>query len=98
MQKAIRSVGSLTEARDVIAQAIVAKVAKVLVIPIEDVSALQAISSYGADSLVAVELRNWLFRQLEADTNVIDILSNKLILELAAEVAAKSKLVKAELK
>lgn len=98
LHKALCSVGSLAEARDLIAHAIVAKVAKVLVLPVEDVSALQPISSYGADSLVAVELRNWFVRRLEAETTIIDILSAKPILELAADVAAKSRLVDAGLK
>ena len=42
---------------------------KVLVVPMEDVSPLRAISSYGGDSLAAVELRNWFVRSIGGKTS-----------------------------
>ena len=64
-----------------------------LVLPVEDISPLRAISSYGGDSLAAVELRNWFVRSLEANVGVMEILAGKSIEGLAGDVVGRSKLV-----
>ena len=63
-----------------------------LVLPVEDISPLRAISSYGGDSLAAVELRNWFVRSLEA-MGMMEILAGKSIEGLAGDVVGRSKLV-----
>lgn len=45
------------------------------------------------DSLVAVEIRNWTFRELESDITVFDILAPMPISLLALKIASKSKLI-----
>lgn len=49
------------------------------------------------DSLVAVEVRNMIFRKLKADISVFDIMSNMSLAQLAAKIVSKSKFVKAEI-
>lgn len=49
------------------------------------------------DSLVAVEVRNMIFRKLKADISVFDIMSNMPLVQLAAKIVSKSKLVKPEI-
>ena len=93
LQHSIRSAGSAAEAHRLITCAIVEKVAQVLVVPSEDISPLRAISSYGGDSLAAVELRNWFVRSLEANVGVMEILAGKSIEALAGDVVGRSKLV-----
>ena len=61
--------------------------------PVEDINPVRAISSYGGDSLAAVELRNWFARSLDASVGVMEILSGKSIDALAREVVGRSKLV-----
>lgn len=97
LQKAIREADSLTDACQLICDAIVDKLAKVLTIPRDDISTGQIIASQGADSLTAVELRNWFIRDIETNIAIMDILSSRPIVELAADIAARSKLVRAEL-
>lgn len=93
LQSSIQSATSVAEVRQLITTAIIAQVSKVLVVPEEDISPFRPISTYGGDSLAAVELRNWFASKLEASVGVMEILSGKSIELLAGEVVQKSKLV-----
>ena len=93
LQSSIRNATSVAEVRQLITAAIIAQVSKVLVVPEEDISPLRPISAYGADSLAAVELRNWFASKLDASVGVMELLSGKSIEVLAGKVVGKSKLV-----
>lgn len=81
---------SLAEASDIVCKAIAEKLAKSMMVAVEDIDAGRPVNAYGVDSLVAVELRNWIFREMEADVSVFDILSSVPIRVLGAKIAAKS--------
>ena len=49
---------------------------------------------HGVDSLVAVELRTWLLKDLGAEVAVFDMMSGSSIRALAGLVAGRSSLVK----
>lgn len=85
--------GSEAAMHAVVRDAIVAQVAKVLVVAAEDIHPAQSIAHYGGDSLSAVEMRSWMARALEAQVGVMEILSGQSIELLAAEVAGRSVLV-----
>lgn len=72
----LQSVQSLTAAKDVVCNGLMDKLSKVLSIPIVDIDDHGSITSYGTDSLVAVELRNWLLREMGVDVAIFEILSN----------------------
>ncbi|KAL9602197.1 MAG: hypothetical protein Q9179_002623 [Wetmoreana sp. 5 TL-2023] len=93
MQSQLQNSTSDAEMHTVVREAIAAQVAKVLVVPAEDISASQSISKYGVDSLSAVELRNWFAKCLDAPIGVMEILSGKSIDTLTSEVLVRSKLV-----
>lgn len=97
LQKRIREAGSFAGACRLICDAIVEKLAKLLALPRDDISTSHAIASQGADSLIAVELRNWFIRDLETNIAIMDILKSKAIVELAGDVAGRSKLVSPDL-
>lgn len=96
LQQSIRAATSIAEAHALVTAAIVDKVSQVLVVPVEDISPLRAISGYGGDSLAAVELRNWFVRSLESNVGVMEILGGKSIEALAGDVVRRSKLVSVE--
>jgi hypothetical protein len=48
--------------------------------------------------LVAVEVRNWIFREVKSDITVFDLLSQVPISSLAVRIAEKSKLIPQEWK
>jgi hypothetical protein len=64
-------------------------------IPLEDMSSSKSMSSYGMDSLVAVEMRNWLVRELDVTLPVLELLANTSLAVLARKIVLKSKLTNA---
>lgn len=62
-------------------------------IALEDIDAKKPLVAYGLDSLVAVELKNWISRDLEANTPLMELMNSPSIEVLAGKIAEKSKLV-----
>lgn len=48
------------------------------------------------DFLVAVEVRNMIFRRFKADISIFDILSPMPLVKLAAKIVSKSQFIRAE--
>ncbi|KAI9750407.1 MAG: Type I Iterative PKS, partial [Chaenotheca gracillima] len=67
---------SLESARDLVYESLVAKFCLVLMIAEEDIRPDKALAAYGTDSLVAVELRNWITREMEASVLLMDLLAD----------------------
>ena len=63
-------------------------------IPEAEIDASLPTSEYGVDSLVAVELRNWLFAKAAAEMSIFDMLQSKSLNALAEKVATKSAYVR----
>ncbi|GAB1318217.1 Polyketide synthase (Fragment) [Madurella fahalii] len=84
---------SADEAGGVVERAVVGKLANMFVIPEEDIDATQPLSKYGVDSLVAVELRNWLVPMTQCEMSIFDLLGAASLKELANEIVGRSKLV-----
>lgn len=89
----LRKVKSLAEATRQICEAIIYKVSSLSMTPVEDISETKPISEYGMDSLVAVEMRNWLFKEMDATIPILELLANQPILSLAAKIAKGCKLI-----
>ncbi|OAQ57609.1 polyketide synthase [Pochonia chlamydosporia 170] len=89
----LAGVTNLEQATDTIVDRLVHKLAKSLMMPAEDIEASKPVSSYGVDSLLAVELRAWIHAEIKADVSVFDLLSNSSISLLAAKMAATSPIV-----
>ncbi|RYP39906.1 hypothetical protein DL767_002025 [Monosporascus sp. MG133] len=87
---------SLRDAETHVLEALVRKLARALMMSLEDLDAKRPMSSYGVDSLIAVELRNWLSRDAGVELPVFEILQPPSLNALAKQVAAKSPLVKAK--
>lgn len=58
----------------------------------EDVGADKALGVHGTDSLVAVELRNWISRDLQAMVILMDLLGDNTLATLTQRVFENSKL------
>ncbi|KAL8882951.1 MAG: hypothetical protein Q9198_000127 [Flavoplaca austrocitrina] len=93
LQAQLQSAQSAIDEHRVLLEAIVTQIAKVLVLPAEDINPAQSISNYGGDSLSAVELRNWFALELDASFGVMEILSGRSIDAVTREVLARSKVV-----
>jgi len=58
-------VDSAEEAKSIVTEAVVAKIAEVISLPVENVSPERAVADFGIDSLVAVEFRSWMGKELD---------------------------------
>jgi len=90
---ALRTAASFDDAAAIIRVAFVAKLCKVLSIKEEDIDVNKPLHTYGVDSLVAVVIRYWLFRDYHADIAVFDIMGGSTIVGLSFKIAAKTKFV-----
>ncbi|KAI1806786.1 putative polyketide synthase [Daldinia bambusicola] len=85
--------GSIEQAADIVADALVKKLAKSMMISVEDIEVSRPVSSYGVDSLLAVELRSWIYSEIQSDISVFDLLSKTALASLAKKIALGSKAV-----
>ncbi|KAI0096862.1 hypothetical protein GGR51DRAFT_489918 [Nemania sp. FL0031] len=89
---------SMDAAIDIVQEILLAKVTKIIMVPASDVDITKPVYTYGVDSLVAVELRNWLALELKSDISIFDLTSSAPITEVCKKIAGRSQLVPAELK
>ncbi|KAH7376169.1 hypothetical protein B0T11DRAFT_314546 [Plectosphaerella cucumerina] len=87
-------VGGVAGAAKVIADALAAKMAEVFHLVSSEIDRAMPMSHYGVDSLVAVELRNWLGTAAKSKVSVFEILQTPSLVEFAALVAGRSELLK----
>lgn len=87
----LKAVSSMDEATDIVVAAITNRLAKQLLMSPDDLDSSKAIGRLGVDSLIAVELRNWMFRELGSDVGMFEILGGDAMSSLAAKIAQTSK-------
>ncbi|KAH8695168.1 putative polyketide synthase [Talaromyces proteolyticus] len=83
---------SLDKAAEVVSQAIVQKLAKSLVV-MQDASSVdyhKPLQMYGVDSLLAIELRNWIVKEMKADIAVFETQGASTLSTLSMLVAGRS--------
>jgi acyl carrier protein len=80
---------SIDEAVVLLSTSIAEKMSKMFLIPAEDISLDQSLTHYGVDSLVAVELRNWLASNTGTDPSIFDIMQSTSIKGLAVRIIEK---------
>ena len=86
--------GNLEAVADFISGAVTVQLARLISVDAGSIDARQgSIMALGLDSLVAVELRNWVMRQFDAPLQSTEILANQTIQTLAQKIATRSKKV-----
>ncbi|KAK7729681.1 Type I Iterative PKS [Diaporthe eres] len=88
----LKSAQNAAEAEDVICKGLVHKIAALLMLEESDLDVTRSLSHYPLDSLVAIEIRNFLTREFEANLQVLELLSSGSIQFLSKAVCSKSKL------
>ncbi|KAM0260907.1 hypothetical protein ACHAQJ_002527 [Trichoderma viride] len=83
----------LEEATDMICKAIVGQLSKMIGVPTDHINASKSLDHYGVDSLVAVELRNWIGAYIKANVPLLVLRSTESIQALAELVTKESRLV-----
>jgi short-subunit dehydrogenase len=93
LSSALKASKSHAQALDVVVDGLITKLSAVLMVPREGIDPLKPIVTYGLDSLVAIEIRNWITRELEASLQVLELLTSSSISALGDAILSKSKLV-----
>ncbi len=89
---------TFADATKIICDSLLSKISCITLLPIEDLEPGKPVSAYGVDSLVVVEVQNWVFREINADVNVFDILNGTPMSALAGKIAVRSRLVPVKLR
>ena len=97
LKTALTASASLAHAAELIEGALAFKLSKSLSMAVEDIETSRAIHSYGVDSLVAIEMRNWIFKELKSQVSVFDVQSKIPITQFALKIAKKSGYVPPEI-
>ncbi|KAH8706040.1 reducing polyketide synthase [Talaromyces proteolyticus] len=77
----------------IITEALVAKLAKILQVPPSEIDSSRPMYRYGVDSLVALEVRNWITKEMSANITLLEILGAMPMEQFAVLIAKKSKLL-----
>lgn len=93
IKELLRKTSSSGEALKLMTDALLERLAGILGLAKEDIGPTQRIMDLGVDSLVAVELRNWIVRDLEAEVKVFEILGTDSISGFMEKIGKRSKLI-----
>ncbi|RYP89479.1 hypothetical protein DL769_000030 [Monosporascus sp. CRB-8-3] len=85
-----RKAKTVEERAEVVIRALASRLARALSISVENVEANGSFSDYGVDSLMAVELRNWIDKDFQANVAVFDIMGGTSITNIGQIVASRS--------
>lgn len=92
LSSAVKSAKSYDQMLQLVSDALMEKVSAVLMVPREEMDQSRPIVVYGLNSLVAIEIRNWITRELEASLQVLELLTSSSIVALAGTILKKSRL------
>ena len=93
VDKAIVAAEDLDEVHDIVAAAIAKQISALLAVDLDNINLDSPIENLGLDSLIAIELKAWITRTLQAAMQTSEILDTANIRSLATTVAKRSSLV-----
>ncbi|KAF1813477.1 polyketide synthase [Eremomyces bilateralis CBS 781.70] len=79
---------TIEEKTPILLEAFIEKIAAVLAVPVDNIMATNPLSSYGLDSIVAVEFRKWFRKVIDVDVALFDVLGAKSIQVLVQKAAS----------
>lgn len=77
------------EAVAIVVKEMTQKLARMFGLAEDDMSSSQSLAGVGVDSLVAIELRNWITAQLNVDVSVFELMEGRTIADVAEVVLKK---------
>lgn len=97
LQGKIARTSSASEAQTVILDALVARLAKSLQVAASDIDVTAPLHNQGVDSLVAVEIRNWIFQVVRSNVSLFDLTATIPVLKLVELIANRCELFSSSL-
>ena len=93
LSQLLKRAGSVEAARQLMAEGLLQKVCSLLMVPPEVIDVNKPVATLGLDSLVAVELRNWIAREVEVSINLVEVMTASSLATLAELAGQRSRLV-----
>jgi len=90
-QQVLHSCKSYSEATAFICQRLLEKISSLMAIPLTNLKLEASVSDYGIDSLIAIEIRNWMRQELGCSLGTFEIIGSNSIRNLGEVAAQKSK-------
>lgn len=90
LQSLIAEADSITTASDAMTEAIIARLARSLQTSTSEIDASKPLHSYGVDSLLAVEMVNWIHKETKVTVSVLEVLATMPISELALKIVGRT--------
>lgn len=87
--RALARAKSQEEAIDLVTTGLAGKLSSILMVPQEDLDPETPITKYGLDSLNAIELRNWITKELSTNLQVLELLTSGSLTNLASTIIKK---------
>ncbi|KAK6216060.1 hypothetical protein LQW54_003834 [Pestalotiopsis sp. IQ-011] len=87
-----KQLGTAEECASLVVRFLAQKLARALSIQPEDIDTDQPLHAFGVDSLVAVELRNWIAREFAADVAVFEIMRGRTVAAIGELVTRTSQM------
>ncbi|KAI1355097.1 hypothetical protein F5Y01DRAFT_327941 [Xylaria sp. FL0043] len=84
------------ERAEVVIQGLATRLARAMSIATKDIEPSRHLSDYGVDSLMAIELRNWISRDFGSNLAVFDMMGAATIEDIGHLVVSRSEFVKAK--
>ncbi|KAL2167896.1 hypothetical protein VTG60DRAFT_683 [Thermothelomyces hinnuleus] len=84
---------SISTRLQAVAEAVASRLAVIFNIKFEDVDLGTPLVAYGVDSLVAVELRNWLSSAAKAKVSIFEILQSSSVMQFAGLILERSQVI-----
>ncbi|KAL3429943.1 hypothetical protein BDV09DRAFT_200122 [Aspergillus tetrazonus] len=89
LKSQLASASSSEDQVGILTVAIARKLSDMFLVPAEEISPDHSLTRYGVDSLVAVELRNWLASSTGTDPSIFEIMQSSSLKDLAARTCEK---------
>lgn len=87
---------SPAEAAQAVREHFIAKLARILLLGVEEFEEERSVASYGIDSMIGAELRNWIFKELAIDIPFQQLLGPSLTIAKFAEQVCANQGIKME--
>lgn len=94
LERELQTCHDLESSTAILCTALAKRLGKLLACPPEDFSPASSIAQFGIDSLVAAELRAWIFQNLKSPIKIEEILGRDTMFEIAKKIAQRSALVR----
>jgi hypothetical protein len=85
--------GTRVETETIVLEALLEKLSRILSVEAADLDSASPMHAYGVDSLVAVELRTWMKKDIGSDISVFEITGGQSIKQMASKAAGGSRFI-----